>query len=221
MGLPLWVGFDSSTVLGLATTGRDLNIFVTCAEERLQAQVQAPSKMSWWLGQMVGALIVAVVVTSLCRWNPHYSWVKSTCGPLTFAVLLVKVDNPSHFMDSVTVFKELKSQTVEVPKKHGFKKHWRYWSNKQLRTHPGFFSPCSGCSSSEKILQVFLVGGLVAIFGIFPWLLGCSSSQLTFIFFRGSKHQPDKCVYMTTFIGGPHIPTSASLLWNMVDGVPC
>ena len=35
-----------------------------------------------------------------------------------------------------------------------------------------------------------LVGGLVAIFGIFPLILGISSSQLTFIFFRGVAQPP-------------------------------
>ena len=35
-----------------------------------------------------------------------------------------------------------------------------------------------------------LVGGLVAIFGIFPWILGMSSSQVTFIFFRGVAQPP-------------------------------
>ena len=55
-----------------------------------------------------------------------------------------------------------------------------------------------GRSSEESLsfacveLMFFLVGGLVAINFIFPLILGMSSSQLTFIFFRGvaKNHQP-------------------------------
>ena len=38
--------------------------------------------------------------------------------------------------------------------------------------------------------KTLAVGGLVAIFGIFPEILGMSSSQLTFIFFRGVAQPP-------------------------------
>ena len=55
--------------------------------------------------------------------------------------------------------------------------------------------------------QLCLVGGLVAIFCMFPWLLGMSSSQLTNSYFFRGLAQP--------------LPTTnqniTSQLWNMAD----
>ena len=44
----------------------------------------------------------------------------------------------------------------------------------------------------SKILVQSLVGGLVAIKFIFPLILGMSSSQLTFMFFRGVAQPPTR-----------------------------
>ena len=51
-----------------------------------------------------------------------------------------------------------------------------------------------------------LVGGLVAIFGIFPLILGCQSSQLTHIFQRGGPTTNQWC----------HFPLD-NLLWWLTD----
>ena len=67
-------------------------------------------------------------------------------------------------------------------------------------TPPSSKMPCHGAAEISRkdghgmatgdLFRILLVGGLVAIWLIFPLILGMSSSQLTVIFFRGVAQPP-------------------------------
>ena len=71
-----------------------------------------------------------------------------------------------------------------------FSGFWKILHNVSLRHGIIFIPPAFRQSDVGTHQNIWLVAGLVAIFGIFPLILGMSSSQLTNIFFRGVFPQP-------------------------------